>query len=294
MSDEDLDVHSRSVPASENGSLLQNGFDTTLKPATFIDSTTTQHLQPIQPNISAWLGEQKASMMNEFKNFSLIDDGHLMNQKPPQCFATAALSLPFSSSVNLSTCNVYPAEVPKDVMPLTNGFNMFSGPDSDICIAKSQSLLPVGSRKSPVSRPARHVGPPPGFTPVAPKYAEVPQCVRSMKEENPLMDDYSWLDGYQMPSSTPLGIGFDISTNLNGPLYNNVSKINGIPGAISFPFPGKQASAFPAPAESQKLWQDYQFPDHLRLYEQQQLGKQQPMPVPKYQGQSLWEGRFLV
>lgn len=294
MSDEDLDVHSRSVPASENGNLPQNGFDTTLKPATFIDSATTQHLQPIQPNISAWLGEQKASMMNEFKNFSLIDNGHLMNQKPPQCFATAALSLPFSSSVNLSTCNVYPAEVPKDVMPLTNDFNMFSGPDSDICIAKSQSLFPVGSRKSPVSRPARHVGPPPGFTPFAPKYAEVPQRVQSMKEENPLMDDYSWLDGYQMPSSTTQGIGFDISTNLSGPLYNHVSKSNGIPGAISFPFPGKQASAFQAPAESHKLWQDYQFPDHLRLYEQQQMGKQQPMPLPKYQGQSLWEGRFLV
>ncbi|KAK1428913.1 hypothetical protein QVD17_17753 [Tagetes erecta] len=43
--------------------------------------------------------------------------------------------------------------------------------------------------KSPVSRPVRHFGPPPGFN--TPKH----------RNENPGLDDYSWLDGYQLPYS---------------------------------------------------------------------------------------------
>ncbi|RVW92180.1 Protein SMG7 [Vitis vinifera] len=52
--------------------------------------------------------------------------------------------------------------------------------------------------KNPVSRPVRHSGPPPGFSPVPPKNVEEPFSGLNLKNENLVVDDYSWLDGYQL------------------------------------------------------------------------------------------------
>ncbi|XP_021745811.1 protein SMG7-like [Chenopodium quinoa] len=304
-----LGVYNQPVSASPNGNLLngvfhngivQNGLDATLRPSMSVANASSQHMQPTQLPSSGWLPEQQASVLNGFRNLSLMGNGHIMNQKPSEHFTplqSAALSLPFSHAVNSNTSNGYPVQVSEAVMPSKTNFIISSGPDLNIStIIKPRSVFPVGSQKNPVSRPIRRLGPPPGFTPATPKYAIEPQHEPSVKDGNPMMDDYSWLDGYQMPSSTKQDTGFDLCTNSNGSLYSHVSKWNDSPGAISFPFPGKQASVIQTPVENNRLWQDYQFPGQLNLCEQQrQLGNQKAIPfAPQFQGQSLWEGHFLV
>ncbi|KNA12581.1 hypothetical protein SOVF_124590 [Spinacia oleracea] len=310
MSGGDLGLYDRPVSVSPNGNLfngvfpngiLQNGHEThtaTLRPIS-VSNASSQHMQPIQLPTSGWLSEQQFSVMSGFRNLNLMDNGLLMNQMPSENFTplqSTALSLPFTHAVNLNTSNGYPVQISEASMPSKTDFIISSGPDLNVSTIKSHSVFPVGSRKNPVSRPIRRVGPPPGFTPATPKCADDPQIEPGVKDENPMMDDYSWLDGYKMPSSTKQDMGFDICTNLNGALYNHVGKWNDTPGSISFPFPGKQVSAIRAPVENNALWQDYQFPDRLNFCEQQQQkGNQQAMPfLQQFQGQSLWEGRFLV
>lgn len=293
MSGADLGVYDQPVSASPNGNLLNgvfhngylhNGLDANLRPSISVTNVASQHLQPIQLTSSGWQSEQRPSVMNEFKNLSLMVNGNLMNQP-----------LPFSRAANLNTSNGYPVQVSEAVMPSKTDFFISAGPDLNISNTKSQSIFPAGSWKNPVSRPFRRLGPPPGFTPAAPKYVDDPQHEPSIKDGNPMMDDYSWLDGYKMPSSTKQDTGFDFCTNLNGALYNRAGMWNDTHGAISFPFPGKQASVIQTPVENNRLWQDYQFPDQLKLSEQQQKGNQQAMPfAEQFQGHSLWESRFLV
>ncbi|KRX11552.1 Protein SMG7, partial [Trichinella nelsoni] len=55
--------------------------------------------------------------------------------------------------------------------------------------------------------------------------------------ENPLMDDYSWLDGYQVPSSTK---GKTFSSSINYSSHPNVHRVpngNVLSGTVYFPFP---------------------------------------------------------
>ncbi|KAL9232649.1 hypothetical protein vseg_007733 [Gypsophila vaccaria] len=287
-----------SASANGNGNILQNGFDALMRPPASVAFGTSQQLQDGQINISSWLVDQQASLVNGFKNIGLMGDANLMNQKPKEQLSTlrsAALSLPFSQSLNVNSGSGYPMQMSDVVAPMI-GFKMSSQTDN-ICTVNTQSISPVSSKKNPVSRPVRHTGPPPGFTP-APKCSDSLCGWSSMKAENPIIDDYSWLDGYEKPSPAERDIGFNLHTNLNGTLFNNLDKSYGMPGTVNFPFPGKQASAFHVPAESNKPWQEYQFPDHLKLYEQQQQQQQkvsQPMTLPEqFQGQSPWERRFLV
>ncbi|KAL2895865.1 Protein SMG7 [Bienertia sinuspersici] len=303
----DLGVYDRPVSASPNGNLLNVGFtngiphsglDTMPKCSISVATATSQHLQPIQTATSGWLSEPQASVVNGFNSLSLMDNGHLMNQKPLEHFAplqSAALSPPFSHAVNLNAGNGYLGQVPGAVIPSKSDFIIPSGSDMNMSTIKSQSVNPSGSRKNPVSRPIRHFGPPPGFTPATSKYADNLQHELGVKDENPIMDDYSWLDGYQMPSSEKHDTGFNSYTNFNGASFNHAANWNSTPGAISFPFPGKQASVIQGPFQNNKLRQDYQFPEHLNPYEQQQKGNQQAMSfAEQFQGQSLWDGRFVV
>ncbi|CAH8313625.1 unnamed protein product [Eruca vesicaria subsp. sativa] len=86
------------------------------------------------------------------------------------------------------------------------------------------------ARKNPIGRASRHLGPPPGFNSVPSKPAPGPD----MAGNNPQVDDYSWLDGYQGQPSR--GTGFNTSLNYASPG-------NGLNGPANFPFPGKQAPA---------------------------------------------------
>ena len=103
----------------------------------------------------------------------------------------------------------------------------------------------------------RHFGPPPGFGPVPSRLPDSSKvdlvhsnagftCVSEQmvqsNEQQPQMDDYSWLDGY-----TPSNPLLPTSDNL-------------ISAAVKFPFPGKQVPSLPI-CEDQQL--------HLKQQQQQ-------------------------
>ncbi|GMP97762.1 hypothetical protein CsSME_00045897 [Camellia sinensis var. sinensis] len=289
------------VSASNDGFLLPNAFNTSSRPPTSLANITAQYLQPIQPNTSMWLAQEQVSIANELTNLSLLENGFPMKhglQDHLGALQPIALPVPFPHQyVNLSAGNKYPVQVSETAVPSKFDSIMSSGTVLDSLSMKPLSMMPAGLRKNPVSRPIRHSGPPPGFNSVPPKLVDESLSGVRLKNENPPIDDYSWLDGYQLPSSTQ-GIGFSNTINQSAEAYP-VSKINSSMGMVGFPFPGKQVSTLQVHGEKQNGWQDYQFSERLKLYQEQeqqfQKGNQQSITLPEqYQGQTLWEGRFFV
>uniref|UniRef100_A0A5B6YJ44 Protein SMG7 n=1 Tax=Davidia involucrata TaxID=16924 RepID=A0A5B6YJ44_DAVIN len=292
-------LNTSSISASHDGFLMQSALNTSARPPTSLANIAAQYLQPIQPSTSKWLVEQHGSIANGLSNLSLLDSGVPMKpglQDHIGVLQPAALSVPFPQSVSLGAGSKYPVQVPETVIPSKFDSIMSSRAGVDSLSMKTSSVMPAGLRKNPVSRPVRHFGPPPGFSSVPSKLVDDSLSGISLKNENPPMDDYSWLDGYQFPSSTHC-IGFNNSINHSAQTYHPLSNCNSSMGMVSFPFPGKQVSTLQVQVENQKGWADYQLPEHLKLYQEQQLkkGNQQSAVLPEqYQGQSLWEGRFFV
>ena len=222
-----------------------------------------------------------------------MGNGHALKSEP------VAVSVPYQLPVNGSASGMFyshtkasEAFLPYKVDAIADGLTV-----------KTSSALPTGIRKSPVSRPVRHLGPPPGFSRVPPKNANESICSSDSMSESLVMDDYSWLDGYQMPSSTKVnGLNDYVSYSSQ---YNphRFTNSNGLSGTVNFPFPGKQGPPMQLPGENQKSWQDIQRLDDLKLHHEMQLQQQQQLvngnqhlnPQPEqYQGQSLWTGRHFV
>ncbi|CAL5356601.1 unnamed protein product [Camellia sinensis] len=287
------------VSASNDGFLLPNAFNTSSRPPTSLANITAQYLQPIQPNTSMWLAQEQVSIANELTNLSLLENGFPMKhglQDHLGALQPIALPVPFPHQyVNLSAGNKYPVQVSETAVPSKFDSIMSSGTVLDSLSMKPLSMMPAGLRKNPVSRPIRHSGPPPGFNSVPPKLVDESLSGVRLKNENPPIDDYSWLDGYQLPSSTQ-GIGFSNTINQSAEAYP-VSKINSSMGMVGFPFPGKQVSTLQVHGEKQNGWQDYQFSERLKLYQEQeqqfQKGNQQSITLPE-QYQVTWCYQFRV
>ncbi|CAI9287643.1 unnamed protein product [Lactuca saligna] len=189
--------------------------------------------------------------------------------------------------------------------------------------APSFGSLPSKTKpiKSPVSRPIRHYGPPPGFNnTVGPKYTvdepqpqPQPQPLFGVNLRNGIgnvnqpVDDYSWLDGYQLPYSgynNGIGIGNSWRCLPQPNKLLNTRKMS--LGMESFPFPGKQVSSVAEAENGIQKQQNgnggYQIPTergngNLQEAMQQQVkkGNEEFIALPQqYQGQSLWEARFFV
>ncbi|XP_057843224.2 nonsense-mediated mRNA decay factor SMG7 isoform X2 [Cryptomeria japonica] len=121
----------------------------------------------------------------------------------------------------------------------------------------------VISKKGPVSRPVRHFGPPPGFGPVPsrPLDSKVDSMQRGsaasnisekviQKNEQPQLDDYSWLDGY-----TPLNKDGGRKDSLlpHSGYYSLPASDSLINAATTFPFPGRQVPNMKLCEEQQQL-----------------------------------------
>ncbi|CAA3029079.1 Hypothetical predicted protein [Olea europaea subsp. europaea] len=183
-------------------------------------------------------------------------------------------------------------------VPYPPFINPDAGAAADSLYVKPSLAGSAGLKKNPVSRPVRHVGPPPGFGSVPSKFVDESTNSVSLKNENPpvpQMDDYSWLDGYQLSSSNQ-SLGFNHSINNSGLMFGSVSNNNNSSmGMSSFPFPGKQVSTLQIQGEKQ----DHQFSEHMKVYQEQQQqlqrGDKKSVALPQqYQGQPLWEGHFFV
>ncbi|XP_047329139.1 nonsense-mediated mRNA decay factor SMG7-like [Impatiens glandulifera] len=270
--------------AEEIGSRPQAGFVSSLP--------IMQNSHPTKLESSIWSMNQPTSLVSDLEVTNSLDKVIMK----PGVQETMAFSNPsmfptqFQQSTNGNVSNVHYSSrgsVPfPDVNPTTSA------------VITSTAALPSSMRKSPVKRPVRHHGPPPGFGSVPPKLANEiisGTNVAAAGNHHPLMDDYSWLDGYQPPLSMgALGLNQSINYPIHSSAhYNNLGSMMN----THFPFPGKQAvtkqqqQQFP-PVEKQNGWEDLLAFDRLKLQEQlqqpQQLmnGSQQFHP-PLH---SMWTG----
>ncbi|KAK1323987.1 Protein SMG7 [Acorus calamus] len=118
---------------------------------------------------------------------------------------------------------------------------------------------------------------------------------RAVMDDQPLEDDYSWLDGYQFSSTT--GMGTEKSLAHMPELAPQIpAKSNNMAGMLSFPFPGKQIPTMQALVDHGKRPLDSQFIENRKLYTEKQLYQEPQLDTlpGQYQEQSLWAGRYFV
>ncbi|KAJ4970371.1 hypothetical protein NE237_003470 [Protea cynaroides] len=291
-----------SVAAPPKSVSLQSALESSSRPPASFAKIVPQHMQTINTSASQWLTEEHDSLANGVMNLSFA--GNVPVPKPDMQGAFGAvqshapsLTLPPVNTTAGSTFSGL-TKAPEAEIPSKFDSIMLSGATADSFMVRPLSTLPPNSRKNPVSRPVRHFGPPPGFSPFPSKHFDEPMAGLDLKNENSLVDDYSWLDGYQLSSSTK-GITQNSMNHMTS-LTPHLMSSSGLTGAMNFPFPGKQAPNVQVQVENQKIWQEYQLQEQLKLYQGQQHqqlqhGNQQFTPLPEeYQGQSLWTGRFFV
>ena len=275
-----------------------NAFNACLGPPTSLASILPQYVQSVQPSTSKWLHDQQPCLSNGLNNLNSMENGRVVKPGLREHFGVlqhAALSLPFPHSVNTSAGDDF-AQFSDAGIPSKFDSIMYAGASFDRPSLNSSSTMAASLKKNPVSRPLRHFGPPPGFKSVPPKLKDGSLSDTTLKIETLQVDDYSWLDGYQLPSSAK-GTGFDNPINHTAQSYHQSNKGN--MGMINFPFPGKRVPTSQVQVANQNNWQEYQAPDPLKAYQalqQQQFMKmnQDSIPLPKqYQGQSLWDGHFV-
>ncbi|KAK1629650.1 hypothetical protein QYE76_003965 [Lolium multiflorum] len=142
------------------------------------------------------------------------------------------------------------------------------------------------SKKNPVSRPSRPVGPPPGFNHVTPKRHDDFASLGKLQHQQ--IDDYSWLDGYQ-PS-------MDYVHNARA-IYPDVSTTTSA-FTPPFPFPGKQqVSGVHAQTANEKTWQDFHLFDPAKqnmVQNHQQINQQSGQVAEKQPAKPIGSGRYLV
>ncbi|KAK4772483.1 hypothetical protein SAY86_014258 [Trapa natans] len=253
----------------------------------------SQYLQPIQ--VTANQLQEKASLANSLKDLTLLDDGQAMRAEGQSIDSVLPSSLsdpiPHPGTVNSTDMFYSRTRTPEHGLP-----------DSKVAERLSVNLSqPLGLKKSPVSRPVRHVGPPPGFGPV-PKQVSGPVSAIEITPGNPMNDDYSWLDGYEMPhhlKSYGLSNSAAISSHANS---HHLNGSTGFASAVGFPFPGKQVPISQFQMQKDKAYQNYSNIGHIKQQHDQMLqarkmlnGNHEIAPlIEQYQEGSGWAGGYVV
>ncbi|VAI30791.1 unnamed protein product [Triticum turgidum subsp. durum] len=142
------------------------------------------------------------------------------------------------------------------------------------------------SKKNPVSRPSRPVGPPPGFNHITPKRHD--DIMPFEKLQHQQIDDYSWLDGYQ-PSLERV--------HNSKAIYPDVATTSSA-FTTPFPFPGKQqVSGVYTLGASEKTWQDFHLFDPAKqnmVQNHQQINQHSGQVAEKQPAKPIGSGRYLV
>ncbi|XP_054797755.1 nonsense-mediated mRNA decay factor SMG7 [Prosopis cineraria] len=299
-SEEDKKFHANTISNPLNNLNHQNAFDANFNMPVSVSGMMPQHLQTVQPHSSRWLEEM--SFANSLKGLTFLENGHVMKPDLQEASCTSNYGAFPVPTQHFSACTTALfhglTNAPESVIPSKVDAVATSGIVIDNMVV-NPSTMQAGLSKA-VSRPIRHLGPPPGFGALPSN--QVKTNVSDSVSGNLLLDDYSWLNGYQLPPSTK-GLGS------NGPLtysHSNSQQVlnnNGLGGTVSFPFPGKQVPPVPLDGEKQNIWQDYHTPEPSKIHHNQQLqphqqfaaGNQQFTPLPEqFQGQSTWTGRYFV
>jgi len=239
---------------------------------------------------SKFLSEQEMLLVNGLNTVNLTGNGYLKQRLQPGL--SGLQSMGYSSQTPIEPGGTT-ANSMHNHLKIT-GENVPSTLDSVV-----PSIAPLGgmpmkfteapltaSKKNPVSRPSKPVGPPPGFDHVAPKRQD--DSIPVEKLQIPQVDDYSWLDGYQQ--------SIDHVHNLRT-VYSGVSDSTAF--ATPFPFPGKQqlSGMHAQGATNEKTWQDFRLFEpskqnmlqnyHQRNQQNGQIAEQEP-------ANSVWSSSYHV
>ncbi|XP_040382533.1 protein SMG7 isoform X2 [Oryza brachyantha] len=191
-----------------------------------------------------------------------------------------------SVEATLNSTNSIIGQFPTEVtIPSAFRSVMPSVASSDGISMKSMETQTGVSKKNPVSRPGRHVGPPPGFNNAPSKRQDDSNLVGTGQHVQ--ANDGTWLDGYR-PSSE----------HVNNQRFGH-SNVTTASSAFTtpFPFPGKQAFNMHPRGNGEKQWQDFHlFGPTKQLPELNfQQGNQQNGPLAEpFPAQSVWSGNYLV
>ncbi|XP_010673759.2 nonsense-mediated mRNA decay factor SMG7 [Beta vulgaris subsp. vulgaris] len=255
---------------------------------------------------SQWLAEQQASLADGLKKLRFVENGHELNSefKGSLGVHNAGSFLPPQPSVSFADAAMYSdyRRAPEFMNPSKMDFVAFPEVSTDNMVVKPPSL-PSAAFRSQGGRPVRHLGPPPGFSPVPPKHVSMSMSSAAATNGSLVADDYSWLVDHHMPSSGS-SIGPNHANNNvslgNSQFFSNMNSSNGNTG---LPFPGMQSSVPQFQGGNMKSYSEYQSfrnmnPNHgHKLLEQQNIvtGNHQFNPQPEqYQGQSNWTGQYRV
>uniref|UniRef100_A0A803KMD7 Uncharacterized protein n=1 Tax=Chenopodium quinoa TaxID=63459 RepID=A0A803KMD7_CHEQI len=195
---------------------------------------------------SRWLVEQQASLADGINRLKFMENGHVSNSelKGSLGILGAGSHLPPQPSASFMDTAIYSdyRRAPEVINSSKMDYSAFPEVSTDNMSVKPPSFSSAAFR-SQVGRPVRHLGPPPGFSPVPPKHVSMPMSGVPGSNGSLVVDDYSWLDGYHMPPSAS-NIGPNHASNnvlhANSQFLTNMNSSNGNTG---LPFPGMQASA---------------------------------------------------
>lgn len=239
------------------------------------------------PDYSKFLSEQEMLLMNGLKTVNITGNGYL--EQRLQAGLSGVQSIGYSSTE--------PAGTTKNSMH--NHVNITGETVPSTLDLVVPSIAPLGgmpmkfteapltaSKKNPVSRPSKPVGPPPGFNHVTPKRQD--DSILVEKLQSPQVDDYSWLDGYQ-PS-------IDHVNNLRA-VYPGVSDTS-TAFSTPFPFPGKQqVSGIHAQGANEKTWQDFHLfePSKQNMFQNYHQKNQQSGQIAEQEpANSIWSSSYHV
>lgn len=250
------------------------------------------HVSPVQCQSasfsgSQWLPEEAASVASSLSGLTQIGNGLVMRNEMQGNHGVSyypAQSLPIHQSFNVNGMGGMPysqSRTPEPVLPPKIAAVSSSG-----VIADGLGVQSSIARKNPISRAFRHLGPPPGFNSVPSKLPKEPTPGSDLSGNNVLVDDYSWLDGYQAQSSQGTGLNSSLNYASSGkPEHMGTS--NGLNGAAIFPFPGKQVPT----SQVQADFPYFRNPQKDNFVDENHQSAQLPT---QYQGQSGWSSRHFV
>lgn len=283
-----------------------------VEPSSSWTSSGTQHVGPqhtdltfpdvvSEPHVSAsmvqrfsspddylkFLGEQETLLMNGLRTVNITGNGYL--EQRLQTGLSGLQSVGYSSiEPGCTTANSVHnhVKIPGETVPSTLDSVVPSiTPSGGMPMKFTEVPLPV-SKKNPVSRPSKPAGPPPGFNHVTPKRQD--DSIPVEKLQSPLVDDYSWLDGFQ-PSIYHVH-------NLRA-VYPGVSD-SSTAFATPFPFPGKQqVSGIHTQGANEKTWQDFHLfePSKQNMFQNYHQRNQQSGQIAEQEpANSIWSSSYHV
>ncbi|XP_020396266.1 protein SMG7 isoform X1 [Zea mays] len=234
---------------------------------------------------SKFLREQEIFLMNGLKTVNITGNGYLEQRLQPGL--SGLQSMGYSSQIPIqpggTTANLMHnhVKITGETVPSTLDSVVPSiAPSGGMPIKLTEAPL-TASKKNPVSRPSKPVGPPPGFNHVTPKRQD--DSIPVEKLQNPQVDDYSWLDSYQQ--------SIDHVHSLRT-IYPGVSDTS-TAFATPFSFPGRIHTQ----GTNEKTWQDFHLFEpskqnmfqtyHQRNLQSGQMDEQEP-------ANSIWSSSYHV